>query len=145
MAHAHADLQMVDRPRDRVDAHRASASLVELSGEQDAATAGFVKAALRRAALDGRDVIVDLHAVTFMDASTIGALVLARHDLESHGHTMALRSPSRVAGRLVTLCGLDDMVEGAAPKAPPRRALGTWVAVPPAAPGRTQSRTGDGS
>ena len=112
--------------------------MVELLGEHDVGTAISIATALRDAAGDGDggDVVVDLHAVTFMDASTIGALVDASCERRQHGHTLLLRSPSRVARRLLDLCDLSDMVETAEtpPKAAPAgpHALTSWVAVPAA-------------
>jgi hypothetical protein len=77
-------------------------------------------------------VVVDLSAVTFMDASIVGALVGSRNRLRSKSQSLELRAPSPRALRVIQLCGLVGLVQAAtvrtAGQAP---ALSTWVDVPP--------------
>jgi stage II sporulation protein AA (anti-sigma F factor antagonist) len=87
--------------------------VVRLRGEHDAATAPALARALCRAARRHTDLVVDLRAVTFLDAASIDVLVAARDGARADGHTLSLRAPSRAARRVVTLCGLDDMIEPA--------------------------------
>jgi anti-sigma B factor antagonist len=85
-----------------------------LTGEQDIATVGDVTSRLALAILRNTDdVVVDLHEVSFLDASTIGVLVRARTVLESDGRSLRLRGPTVHARRLLDLFHLDGLVERA--------------------------------
>jgi anti-anti-sigma factor len=79
-------------------------------------------------ALDDDNLVVDLSDVEFMDAATVGVIMRARDLLRLRSRSLAFRSPSKPARRLLDLCGLAYLVErhpvGSAD------ALGTWVAVP---------------
>lgn len=87
-------------------------TVVWLRGEHDLSTVHALSDALSRAiADDDRDLVVDLGKVEFMGASTIGVLVRARQDLQARGRTLTLRDPSRVAARVLDVCGV-DVAEG---------------------------------
>ena len=55
-------------------------------------------------------VLVDLSAVTFMDASTVGAIVGSRNRLQSRAKSVEVRSPSTAARRVLELCGLAHLI-----------------------------------
>jgi anti-anti-sigma factor len=119
----------------------AGPTVVWVRGEQDIATKVSLVVAIARAAQrDGADVLVDLSDVTFMDASTIGALVGSRNRLCSRSQALAVRSPSRPARRVLELCGLADLIHTAAAEAVHPSgvgaALNTWVEVPSTQAGR---------
>ena len=81
-------------------------AVVRLSGEHDAATRVAVAAVIDRAVdLDDCDVIVDLHSVTFMDASIVGVLVGARNRLERRGRSLWIYQPSLSAAWVLGLTG----------------------------------------
>src|SRR5688500_17284849 len=83
----------------------AGRTVVWLRGDYDIAMKVSLVVSLARAAKrDDADLIVDLSEVTFMDASTISALVGARNRLRSR--SLVLRAPSPRARRLLELCGL---------------------------------------
>jgi anti-sigma B factor antagonist len=83
-------------------------TVVWLRGEHDLSTIHALSDALSRAiAVDDRDLVVDLSNVEFMGAATIGVLVRARLDVQARGRTLTLRAPSRVASRVLGLCGVD--------------------------------------
>jgi anti-sigma B factor antagonist len=106
---------------------------VWVRGEQDASTCVQLSATLAEASgLDDADVVVDLSGVTFMDASTIGALVVARNRLRVLSRCLCVRDPSPRTRRLLDLCGLARLIdEHPTPTQPPRAtALGSWVDVP---------------
>lgn len=108
--------------------------MVWLSGEQDLATAGRLSAALHDA-MDGGDcdVVVDMRAVRFIDASVVGVLVSGRTLLEANGRRLTLRFPQRSPMKVLVICGLEDFIDAAsAPGTHPQSALESWVAVPPA-------------
>ena len=116
--------------------HDGGRSVVWLRGEHDLATVGALFEIVARAiAFGDADVVLDLSAVEFMDASTVGVIIAASELLGRGSRSLVLRSPSRCARRLIELCGLSDLLEtvdagpdGAA------SALGTWVAVPAVSP-----------
>lgn len=108
-------------------------TVVHVRGEHDIATRVHLSATIARAAqLDGADIIVDLSDVTFMDASTIGALVVARSSLRAHSRSLSVRAPSPQARRLLDLCGLAGLIDEspASLLASAAPALGSWVDVP---------------
>ncbi|MBK5223934.1 MAG: STAS domain-containing protein [Acidimicrobiia bacterium] len=112
---------------------------VWLWGEHDTTTVGAVSAALADAAAAGEaHIVVDLRNVTFLDASTVGALVGSRLLLARGDRAMTLRRPSRSARRLLELTGLGEMIEPDAPglvtKVGATTALATWIEVPTADP-----------
>jgi anti-anti-sigma factor len=81
--------------------------VVWVRGEHDISTRDRVTVRLAKAAgRDAADIVVDLSGVTFMDASTIGALVASRNDLRVHSRSLTFRHPSQTAQRLLDLCGL---------------------------------------
>lgn len=107
--------------------------VVWVRGEHDLATRVRLTATIAEAArLDDADVAVDLSGITFMDASTIGALVLASNRLLDDAHSLSVRAPSPRARRLLEVCGLTGMIDGAdgSVQPPTAPALDSWVAVP---------------
>lgn len=127
------------RPRSRGDPQQ---TVVWVRGEQDISTRDRLTLSLAKAAArDAGDIVVDLSGVTFMDASTIGALVAARNMLRVHARSLTFRHPSQAAQRLLDLCGLTPSTDDPAPTQPPiGSALGTWVRVPHATSTRPPSR-----
>jgi anti-anti-sigma factor len=108
-------------------------TVVWVRGEQDIATRVHLSVTIAQAArFDDADIVVDLSGVTFMDASTIGALVVARNRLSARSRSLCVRAPSPRARRVIDLCGLEGMIdEHPAPAQPPvATALGSWVDVP---------------
>ncbi|MDO8363143.1 MAG: STAS domain-containing protein [Actinomycetota bacterium] len=103
-----------------------------MGGEQDMATRMHLSVVLAEAAgLDDADIVVDLSEVTFMDASTVGALVMARDRLRALSRSLTVRDPSPPARRLLDLCGLERLIdEPPAAQLPGAAALGSWVSVP---------------
>lgn len=114
----------------RGSAHPSSDPLrtvVRVSGEHDPATRTHLSHTIARAArLDDADVVVDLSDITFMDASTIGAIVEAHNQLRARRRSLTVRAPSPLARRLLDICRLAFLIDE-----PPRAvALDSWVAVP---------------
>ena len=56
-------------------------------------------------------VIVDLDRLTFMDASTLGVLVEARLRFSATGGTFQVRCRTRQGRRMLSITGLDDMLD----------------------------------
>jgi anti-anti-sigma factor len=90
----------------------AEAAVVTLRGEADRSTLPVVVDALARAVAetDG-PVIVDLAQTTFIDAGTLRAMARAADFLDRRGRTLVLRSPSRIARRIVDVLDLSCLVE----------------------------------
>ena len=119
-------------------------TVVWVRGEHDIATRTALVVGIARAARrDDRPLLVDLSGVTFMDASTIGAIVGSLNRERQRGQTLELRTPSPRARRVLELCGLTHLVQGEdAAARGPAAALATWVDVPPTDPaGVTRSRS----
>jgi anti-sigma B factor antagonist len=117
-------------------ARDADCTVVWVRGEHDIATVAALSETLAWAiALDDADVVVDLSRVTFMDASTVGAVVHAREELWLRARSLSVRAPSRSARRILEVCGLGHLVEvepdDDAATAVAGSALASWVAVRP--------------
>jgi anti-sigma B factor antagonist len=126
----------------------AGFTVILLRGEHDIATrTSLVTAIARVAQRDEADVLIDMSAVTFMDASTIGALVGSRNRLRLRSQSLAVRAPSPAALRALELCGLTQLLHRSATVAlhptGVAAALSTWVDVPSARPDRELNRDGD--
>ncbi len=124
----------------------ADRTVVWLRGEHDMSTVDSLSETMARAiALDDADVVVDLSEVQFMSAATVGVIIRAREFLRLASRSLALRAPSKCAGRVVDLCGLADLFDPRAADAlrltGTAGALSTWVAVPTA---RRSERQTDG-
>ena len=97
-----------------VEVSRPTPHLVAVtpSGEADLAAVPALLAALTNAADEGAaHVLVDLDALTFFDASTLGLLVLADHRAAGDGSTFLVRCGSRSGRRLFALTGLGRLLE----------------------------------
>jgi len=108
--------------------------VVCLRGEHDLSTVAELSATMARAMrLSDADLVVDLSRVEFMGASTIGVIVWARDLLGARDRSLAVRTPSSCARRVLELCDLSDLVDprsGGGSMTGAAAALGTWVPVP---------------
>lgn len=110
-------------------------TVVWVRGDHEYATREHLASTIAQAALlDDADIIADLSGITFMDASTIGALVNAHRRLRSRSHALSVRAPSPLARRLLDVCGLAFLIDEdpASARPPMATALDSWVAVPSA-------------
>ena len=108
-------------------------TVVWVGGEHDVATRTNLAVTIAQAAVaDDADIVVDLSGVTFMDASTIGALVDARNLLRAASRSLSVRAPSPRARRVLDLCGLTLLIDehAASTQVLATTALGSWVDVP---------------
>ena len=94
------------------------ATVVALRGEADVATLPAIVDALAGVIAD-RDgnVIVDLAQTSFMDTAALRAVLKAREVLDGGKRELTLRSPSRIAGRLLAVFELSHLVSPAPPAA----------------------------
>ena len=114
----------------------ADRTVVWLRGEHDVSTVAALSQTMARAiALDDGDLVIDLSDVEFMDAATVGVIIRARDFLRLQSRSLALRSPSSCAARILDLCDLGDLLEPrpihTTRSRPTSGALGVLVAVPP--------------
>jgi anti-sigma B factor antagonist len=88
------------------------------TGEADIYGEADLRRALARAIKHGkRRIVVDLDHLTFMDASTLRALVDAHLRLIEVGGTLQVRCHTRLGRRLLTLTGLDPAQPDVTPPA----------------------------
>lgn len=86
-------------------------TVVALRGEADSATLHVVVDALSAVITDGAgDIVVDLSQTEFIDTAALRAVLRARESLGDSGRHLTLRSPSRIAGRLLGVFGLSHLV-----------------------------------
>jgi anti-sigma B factor antagonist len=117
----------------------AACTVVWVCGEHDIATRVALAVTLARAAkLEDVPLLVDLSGVTFMDASTVGALVAATNWVRSRGQSLHLRTASPRAMRLLEVCGLSDLIQQL-PVPAGAAALASWIDIGPIA--RTKDDT----
>lgn len=114
------------------------AVVVWLRGEHDVSTDGALRRTLARAiAPGGAGLVLDLSEVTFMGSSTLEVIARTREFLRQQSASLTVRSPSALVRRIISVCGLDDLL-GPGPGQTggvAGKALASWVAVPGTAPG----------
>jgi anti-anti-sigma factor len=89
-----------------------STTVLVLRGEADLAARALVSDALSRViGSHTGDVVVDLAEVEFIDTAIVRVLADAQRFLDHHGRALTIRSPSRLATRVLNLFGLTDLVE----------------------------------
>ena len=87
-------------------------TIASLQGEHDLSTLPSLCETLAGAiAFGGADLILDLRAVEFLDASTVRVIVATSEFLHARSRSLVLRSPSSCARRVLDLCGLSGLVE----------------------------------
>jgi anti-sigma B factor antagonist len=85
-------------------------TVVAFRGEADCATLPVVVETLSGVIADGAgDIVVDLSETEFIDTAALRAVLRARETLGGGGRHLTLRSPSRIAGRLLGIFGLDHL------------------------------------
>ena len=100
--------------------HDGGICTIALEGELDIAAAPSLQALFYEQLRAGKNVRVDLAAVTFLDSSILGALVNGLHNAEKFSVTFTVVNPSRMPLRLLTLTGLLELLTDA-PAAVPGR------------------------
>lgn len=106
-------LRRSGRVADR-NGHRASTSVVTVSGEVDLATAPELDRMLAQAiSSECKEVLVDMAGVEFIDAAGIASLVTGARHAAGAGTHLRLLAPSPAAERVLRLVGLDGALETA--------------------------------
>jgi anti-sigma B factor antagonist len=83
--------------------------VVVLRGELDVADAAQVAASLTAVAGSGRNVIVDLEGLEFIDSSGLAALVRARRHARHGGFDLLLAGPQQQVLRMLAITRLIDV------------------------------------
>ena len=92
-----------------------------LAGELDLATADLVRDELARIESSGAgSIVIDLAGLTFMDSTGIQLLIGAHARSRTNDHRLTLRPGPAAIQRVVTLCGVDELLPFADPTYPSR-------------------------
>jgi anti-sigma B factor antagonist len=87
-----------------------NAYTLTLKGELDLYSTPLLAAELEALTPDGPEVVVDLAAVTFLDSTALGAILLGVRRLRQAGGGMALVSSNPATTRLLSIVGVDRVV-----------------------------------
>jgi anti-sigma B factor antagonist len=102
--------------RHRVLFSEGAGLVVVLRGEIDVAAQPFLCRVMSGVIAFGvGDVVVDLAHVTFVDTASVRVLATAQHLLDGDGRRLTIRSPSRLALRVLDMFGLSSLVETTPP------------------------------
>jgi anti-anti-sigma factor len=86
--------------------------VVWLYGEQNSSTIPELCAAIARAiAFDEADLLLDLSDAASVDEAVVEVIVLTREYLRERSRSFALRSPTHSVSRVLSLCGLAELVD----------------------------------
>ena len=103
---------MIDPGFDVTVDQEDGAAVVRVAGEVDLYTGPLLWDRLSAVIADGwRRVVVDLEAMRFIDSTGLSVLVMAMRRLEEVGGALVLRSPCRMASKLLQLTGLAQLLE----------------------------------
>jgi anti-anti-sigma factor len=80
------------------------------SGEVDLATVSALWARLKAAGEGGRDVVVTMGGITYIDSTGIKALLDVHRLLEKHAQRMVLAEPSNVARKIIEITALEKVI-----------------------------------
>jgi anti-sigma B factor antagonist len=90
----------------------SDAAVIYLEGELDPHTAPKLQREIDRLVLGGADrVVLDMSRLVFIDSSGLRVVISSHRDLHDRGGSLALRSPSRTAQRLLQITGLTDHID----------------------------------
>jgi anti-sigma B factor antagonist len=84
-------------------------AVVVLRGELDVTEAANVAASLAVVAASGRDVIVDLEGLEYIDSSGLAALVIGRQHARQAGCDLLLAAPQQQVLRMLAITRLIDV------------------------------------
>jgi anti-sigma B factor antagonist len=84
-------------------------AVVVLRGELDVTDAAYVAASLTAVTASGRDVIIDLEGLEFIDSSGLAALAHARQHARRAGFDLLLAAPQQQVLRMLAITRLIDV------------------------------------
>jgi anti-anti-sigma factor len=94
---------------------RTGWTVVRPPTEVDLASAPQLREDLLRAVAQNTDLLVDLSAVRFIDATGIDLLLQARRRLAVQGHRVAIAAPNALVERALRAAGAWDLFEAESP------------------------------
>lgn len=101
--------RLEDPPADDLDITvelEGQRTVYRLGGDLDALGAPRLRGVLLAEAAEGREGVIDLSGVHFIDSSGIGVLVGALKRYTAAGNTLVLRGPSSSLRRVLDMTGL---------------------------------------
>jgi anti-anti-sigma factor len=84
---------------------------VRATGEIDHFLISPLAAALEELVGSGCHIVIDLSRVTFMDVAAVNCLVRTRRELDGRRRLSVVNAPPGCR-KVVSLCGLDDLLDG---------------------------------
>jgi anti-anti-sigma factor len=92
---------------------RDGRAVVVIRGELDLATAPDLDAALQELAEAGKDVVVDLRELAFMDSTGLRVIVAAHARAEAGDHSFVIVRPTPGAPieRILAIAGVESVLE----------------------------------
>ena len=87
------------------------ATVIYVRGEIDMATCERLRDTIESHLGPQQTIVLDLSGVGFMDSSCLGVLLKARGTLTADGGSLILRNPSLAAHRLLTLAGVQHLLQ----------------------------------
>ena len=85
-------------------------SRLRLHGDLDLVTVNALRDLLARACSEGRDVVVDLADVPFVDVLSLSAILAAADGLRDHGRRLLVTGASAPVRRVCALLNADDVL-----------------------------------
>ncbi len=104
----------VERPDVTIDvgSRPMGGAVVHVGGELDVAAMPQLRACLTDLVSQGRtDVVLDLRDVTFCDSSALGVFIGAHQRLHAGGGQLELHEPPSTLRNLLTVSGLDQVLD----------------------------------
>ncbi len=86
-------------------------TVIRIRGEIDMATCERLRDAIEPFMAPEQSIVLELSEVRFMDSSMLNVLVQARGRLTADGGSLVLRNPSQAARRLLSVAGLQDLLD----------------------------------
>jgi anti-sigma B factor antagonist len=100
-------------------AQDGDATVIHVRGEIDIATCERLRDAIEPHLGPQQTIILDLSGVAFMDSSSLPVLLHARSTLTADGGSLVLRNPSVAARRLLTIAGVQHLLQADADRHAP--------------------------
>jgi stage II sporulation protein AA (anti-sigma F factor antagonist) len=107
-----------------VSVHVGDPARVAVVGDLDLAGASLLEGLVRRLARRGRDLVVDLEEVAFIDCGGLGALLRIRRLTESRGGSFRLEHVAPAVRRVIELTGASLPVAGTGRGDPQKQGAG---------------------
>ncbi|HWD08089.1 MAG TPA: STAS domain-containing protein [Actinomycetota bacterium] len=86
------------------------AEVVRVSGELDIASSPALREELTEVAHGGRNVVLDMGDLAFMDSTGLSVIIAALKRLREHSLNLILCAPQPAVRRTLEICGLDNII-----------------------------------